>query len=470
MQNKIFFGSLIKTTVLFRPASLRRGFTLPLVITLLLLSMSSLASDWRYSMRPGDSIWSICNEYTNKSNCWRELPIYNDIADPRSLSTGYVLKIPSLWLKQAHDAAKVIYVNGAASFSAPEQLAKVLVEGQNLSVGDRIMVNEGSVTMQFADGATIVMSPNSELVIDSVSAFRQSKAQSVEVSLPRGEVKVSVPKRTPKARFRVKTPAAVAAVRGTEFRVSSKPAGSASEVAQSRSEVLEGVVDVSASTGAAVGVEAGYGVKAAFGETVSQPIQLLEAPIFNLDCTDPGYVEWRGSPATVQYRLDLMEDNTQSDRIISTVMVSASNYTFTDLEDQCYQVKINSLDGDGFNGLESQRQLCYQFRLDAPFFDETRLSRKHFSSVWASVDHAANYRVEVSRDAEFSQLISTETVTGVESRIAVDPAVGSVYVRAKSIAANGVESEYSEAVLVERKSRFTYMIGIAAVALAFLAL
>ena len=72
-----------------------------------LFSTVSFSADWQYTVRPGDSIWVICDEYTQYPNCWRELPDYNQIANPKNLSIGHQIKIPAAWLKQVPLAALV---------------------------------------------------------------------------------------------------------------------------------------------------------------------------------------------------------------------------------------------------------------------------------------------------------------------------------------------------------------------------
>ena len=439
------------------------------MLVLLLVSVASQAADWRYSMRPGDTVWTICKEYTAYPGCWQELPAYNAVSDPTRMSTGFVLKIPNQWLKQSQVAAQVIYVSGAASYLKARQAPQVLVLGQQLRMGDGVSVNSGSATLQFTDGATIVMSANSELTIDSVSAQKQSRSQAIDISLPRGDIKVTVPKRSAKPKFRVKTPAAVAAVRGTEFRVSSSVPDAIDQSAEMRSEVLEGVVDISAQGQSSL-VNAGFGVKTTKGQPPSNLAPLLSAPSWNLECTDPGYVEWRGSPDTANYQLVLMEDDVNVDRIISTVVINESNYTFKDLEEQCYQVKISSVDQLGFNGLESQRQLCYELILPPPVFSETVLKRSQFFASWSKVAFADSYLIEVSDSEDFIRLLHREVISDASVSLAMDSSEQAVYVRGRAMAKGGAQSEYSEAVYVEQKSNRHIIIGILAAALAFIAL
>lgn len=442
---------------------------LTLLSASVLFSVQSQAGDWRYSVRPGDTIWSICNQYTTHNDCWRDLAGHNQINNPKQLSTGTVLLIPIEWLKQAPVAAQAVYISGEVVFSSANQKPAELVNGQDLRIGHRIEVGQGSATLRFADGATIVMSANSELIIDSSSAIKQARAQSIEVSLPRGEVQVTVPKRMPRTQFRIKTPSAVAAVRGTKFRVISVVPSAQGQSAAMRSEVLEGIVGVS-SSGESQDISAGQGVSTIEGQGLSPAATLIAAPRWNRNCNDPGYVEWQVSLSATQYRLALMEDDISMDKVISTVSVADSNYVFKGLEEGCYQVKVNAVDGQGYNGLESQRRLCYQAKLDTPQITQAEFSRSALSSGWEQVQDAMRYRIEVSEEPDFSSVIATETTEALSVNLSPDSSVNSVYVRVKALADEIPESDYSEPVHLVRENNKNLLIGILATVLAFVAL
>ena len=140
----------------------RATLCLSLVGALTLLSVTSYAGDWRYSVRPSDTFWSICREYTEHDNCWRELASHNSVANPNQLSTGTQLLIPIEWLKQAPFAAQAVYIVGEVVFSDANKKPAELVSGQALSIGSKVVVSQGSATLLFTDGATILMSANSE--------------------------------------------------------------------------------------------------------------------------------------------------------------------------------------------------------------------------------------------------------------------------------------------------------------------
>lgn len=440
-----------------------------LVGSLVFMSAQSQASDWRYSVRPGDTLWSVCQEYTVYENCWRELAGHNQMNNPQQLPIGTLLLIPVEWLKQAPVAAQAVYILGDVSFSSRHKKPAELIAGQALRIGNKIVVGQGSATLRFADGATIVMSANSELIIDSSSAIKQAKAQSIEVSLPRGEVQVTVPKRMPRTQFRIKTPTAVAAVRGTQFRVSSSAPTADSLGGQTRSEVLEGVVSVSASNDSQ-NITAGHGVRTMSGQGLSEPVTLLAAPRWNRSCNDPGYVEWQISLAATQYRLALMVNDTKLDQVLSSVTVTDSSYVFKELEEGCYQVKVNAVDSQGYNGLESRRQLCYEAQLSAPKITEAEFSHEGLFVAWDAVEDAMRYRVEVSKSEDFSSLITRQTIEALTMSAPLDADLRSVYVRVKASADGMSDSVYSETVYLEKKNNNNLLIGILATILAFIVL
>ena len=67
----------------------------------LLSSAASAQDDWHYTLRPGDSLWKICDRFAQQPDaCWRELAAYNGLADPHSLRPGDSLRVPIDWLKE----------------------------------------------------------------------------------------------------------------------------------------------------------------------------------------------------------------------------------------------------------------------------------------------------------------------------------------------------------------------------------
>lgn len=430
-----------------------------LVLAFCLLDTNAFAADWQYTVRPGDSIWTICGEYTSHHNCWRELPVYNRLDNPEKLSVGEQLKIPAIWLKQAPAAATVIFVQGEVLLGALGQ-QKRLNAPQKLKIGDTVETREGSATLQFVDGSILSMSSNSIIRLDAVSAFRQTKSTSINVSLPRGELGIRVPPREPKTRFNVRTPSAIAAVRGTKFRVNSD-----AELQATRSEVLEGQVALGAE-GREVELGAGFGALAERGRELSEPVQLLNAPEWNLSCTDPGYAEWQELPDASYYKLQLLEDNPAIDKLIATKNVSKSNYTFKNLEEKCYQLKVSAVDAQGFNGMESQRQFCYELQLDTPVIETANWTNNVLNVNWGAVQYAEAYKLQVSRDPEFTEIVYSETVSAEQLSQPLKGFSGKAHVRVLS-ASGDYQSGFSEPVAFKHETQRFWLVGILAAIAAF---
>jgi hypothetical protein len=419
-------------------------------------------TDWEYSVRPGDSLWSVCAEYTAYANCWQELQGYNQVSKPRQLAIGEKIKIPVKWLKQPPYAAQVVYVNGDVFLLKDNQRQKLVADTQ-LAIGETVIAEQGNVTLQFIDGSLLSLAADGELTIDAVSAFSQTRAISIDVSLPRGEVKVSVPVRKPRTKLNVHTRSSIAAVRGTEFRVASEVNGMAS-----RSEVLEGRVAFMAGSDT-VDLSQGFGSAIqAPGEQPLAPVPLISAPEWILSCTDPGYVEWSSSAQAVHYKLALLEDDPGTDKIIATRTVKGSNFTFADLENGCYQVRVNAVDDIGFSGMESQRQLCYNLTsLDMPVINSARYSKQNLYLEWDDVSYAALYTVDVALDETFESILYTGTVENSELQLALADEERDLHVRVQAHAGERVHSTPSEPVEVERQAERYWLLGVLAGLAAF---
>lgn len=430
-----------------------------------LLSLQTSAADWSYSVRPADTLWHICKTYTDRPSCWADIQVYNKIQDPTKLSIGDKVLVPVQWLKKAPSAATVSYVNGEA-FVVEVDADRPLKASDKLVVGAEIYTLQGGVTLTFADGSTLVLGKNSRLLIDAVSAFSQTLGGSVEVSLPNGEVTVQVPVTQPRLRFNVRTPSAVAAVRGTKFRVASD-----AETTGSKSEVLEGVVGFGGDQNEVV-LEKGFASKVAqVGAELLPPVALLSAPEWNRSCNDPGYAAWSEPAGATQYKLVLLENDTQLDKVISEVMVASSEYTFTDIDDGCYQLRVSAIDDNGFNGNETQREFCYTApELEMPVVDAGSLRNDKLFVDWGDVRYASAYVVELSDDQAFVNLLSTHTVDNSEMTLSLAPSVNPVYVRVKAVAGSQIVSEQSKVAEYRRERSYGWLVATLAALLAFAAL
>jgi len=286
----------------------RATLTLLLTVAIGLFNLVSAAEDnWEYTFRPGDSLWIIAEKYTSSVNNWEELQRINNIApgSAKTILPGTRIVIPISMLKLQPTPALVIAVSGAAYLVRADGTKADLIIGIELFSGDRVVTGERqTLRLQFADKSELQVLPNSEVVLDKLSHFKQTGMVDTRIRLNSGTVKTWVIKQKPGNNYEIRTPAAITAVRGTEFRLSSD------ESQISRAEVIEGLVAVAAGEDEK-DVPDGYGIFVEIGKPLSDPVKLLTAPeVSDNQSADESKLEvsWVKLEAAVFYRYQLSTD------------------------------------------------------------------------------------------------------------------------------------------------------------------
>lgn len=329
-----------------------RSLQLSFFLVLALVSTRPVyAQDWVYEAQPGDTLWDLCLEYTAKRGCWQELGKYNRIANDRRIQPGTEIRIPVAWLLSLPVVGEVIGVEGEARYQEQDGSNPIpLIVGEQLVLGSIITTLEGSATISLGDYSEIFIRPQSVLELSNISVGN-SKAKVTRLQLDKGNVEIRV---TPgsRSRFEVHTPSAIAAVRGTRYRVATV------QREATRSEVLTGLVAMRAET--EKDVPAGFGLLAAKGEALGEPRKLLDPPRFEShDVTGaaPIVLKWERDPLAVQWLLDLYAD---SGAFLYSTRTTTPTTSYESLALGCYNVIARAIDADGFNGLESEVVLCVE--------------------------------------------------------------------------------------------------------------
>jgi len=335
------------------------------VLTLLLalaISFPNLVAaaeeHWEYTFRPGDSLWKIAEKYTKSVNNWGELLRINSIdqASDRTILPGTRILIPVSMLKLQPAPALVTAVTGAAYLVRADGEQAELTVGTELFSGDRVVTgDQQSLRLQFADKSELQVLANSEVVLDKLSQFQQTGMVDTRIRLNTGGVNTWVIKQKPGNRYEIKTPAAITAVRGTTFRLSSDD----SDI--SRTEVTEGLVVVSADV-AEKDVNHGFGIVAEQGKPLPDPVKLLEAPeISNNLSPDESKlrVSWINLEAAVSYRYQLATDE-KFDQVTIDDRTEASEIRMDELLPGQYYLRVRGVDQYGLEGFDSVKSYVIQ--------------------------------------------------------------------------------------------------------------
>lgn len=331
-----------------------------IVTTLLLmlaicLPLQGVAEEeyWEYTFRPGDSIWKIAQEYTTSANNYSEIQKINQIRQgpDRKIQPGTRIVIPVSMLKQQPTPARVIAVSGDASLVRANGDTAKLKIGTLLYSGDRVItLDRQSLRMQFADQSELQVLSNSEVLLDKLSHHKQSGMVDTRIRLNSGTVNTWVEKQNGDSRYEITTPAAITAVRGTAYRLSSD----ASQI--SRTEVTEGLVGVSAG-GVEKAVKEGFGIVAEVGKPLSEPVKLLPSPVIgdnqSADMTEL-QVSWMKLEGAELYRYQLASDD-RFNQMVQDNTTQDSSIKIPDLTPGRYYLRVRGVDRFQLEGVDAVR-------------------------------------------------------------------------------------------------------------------
>ncbi|MBL7004371.1 MAG: FecR domain-containing protein [Gammaproteobacteria bacterium] len=287
-----------------------------LLVLILTLNLPSLAKAeqeyWEYTFRPGDSFWGIAEKYTTSANNWRELQKVNEIRQgtSRKIPPGTRIVIPISLLKNPPVPAIVIALSGSINVLRENGEKKALEIGSKLYSGDRVITEENqSLRLQFADKSELQVLSNSNIALDKLSHHKKTGMVDTRIRLNSGKINTNVKKQNKKSRYQIQTPAAITAVRGTAFRLSSDTNF------MTRTEVTEGIVAVSVG-GIEKTVKQGFGLVAEKGKPLQDPVKLLSPPKLNIKVSSDNtklQLSWKKLEGAQYYRYMLAKDEKFTD-------------------------------------------------------------------------------------------------------------------------------------------------------------
>lgn len=202
-------------------------------------------------------------------------------------------------------------------------------------------------------------------------------------------------------RYRIRTPAGITSVRGTQLRVS------VADAAAARTEVLDGQVAV-ANAGSEVPVDAGFGVLVRAGEPPQSPVALLPAPVLAHLPTKvtqtPFALSFDPLPGATSYRLQIAS----GEGIVRDAVASTPRFEIDALPDGPYVIGVRAIDAQGLEGRNATHSVEWAARPAAPAALEPAEATVLIDSQpvfgWDTVAGGSDvrYRVQISRDRDFS--------------------------------------------------------------------
>jgi hypothetical protein len=110
----------------------------------------------------GDTLIGLADRYLIEKKNWQSIQNENEIPNPRRIKPGTEIRIPIALMRSEPATAKVIAVQGSVEGTAGAvEKGAVLNEGAGIKTGEN-----GSVTLQLADGSTIIVQSKSQVKLE----------------------------------------------------------------------------------------------------------------------------------------------------------------------------------------------------------------------------------------------------------------------------------------------------------------
>ena len=374
---------------------------------------------------------------------------------------GRIVRVPLNLLKQSPAPAVIVLVSGVANVKWLDNTVQAAMVGSKISAGTQLITGENSkINLKFADGSIVTLESNTALNLDALSTYGGGGMVDTKLRLQQGKVEVMANPTHQQSNMQIFTPTVVAAVRGTEFRVSI-------DGADIRQETLNGNVELSAA-GDSVSVVKGYGSLSENGRAPLPPVLLLKAP-------DTSNLPNRFEALPVSFELPAQdkavgfEAQISSDAQFKTILASnvklannpvkdainTNQLIFEDLQDGEYYLKVRAKDKKGLEGYDATHTFSLNARPFAPKLESPKVNEivrdAKPTLVWSNVMDAKTYLLELARDNEFKDMVSRFEVNKIDLMIENPLAPGQYFWRLASI--DGVDKgPYADT------SNFTYKV------------
>jgi len=398
---------------------------------------------------PGDTLASIAKRELGRAGLAPQLAEFNGLIVSAPLVPGHIIHIP-IHVPVREEFADVIYVKGnvvarrpVADSEAPEALT-VGLQTSDFGNGDTIVLSRdtdilpgdlidtgdnGFVSIEFSSGSVINLQPSTIAVLNRLNCLPSDDSCIIDIQTIRGKVTSNVQTREDQpVDFRISTPYATAAVRGTFFDIDA-------DQQNLIVGVTEGNVDFSSqSSDRLVQLEQGFGSFIKDGGPPSDPIALLSAPVFKRVPTRVARgdsISWWPLTDAVQYATLISSDAAGSDAL-TTFNVRSDNLGVEGIQSGDYFIHLRGIDENGIQGFRSQSMITIA-DIDSDLSPvNTTISvegSEYLVEVTNPSEVAIGYEIQIANDASFDDPLSVDVDAGGSAFFRVTDDV--VYARAR---------------------------------------
>lgn len=400
-----------------------------------------------YYAQGGDTLMSIAQRLTTKTGNWVALGNINRISKDSNIPIGTGIVIPTELLADEPTDATVIARNGSITATAADGRVMTIDIGSKVAEGMRITTGSNSfLTLSLADESRISIPSNSNVLLAKLRKSLYTASPRTEVKLLRGRVVSRVsPLDSNKGRFEVRTPASVAGVRGTHFRVGMN----GDKVA---TEVLDGHVAVGSLQKPEARMLDSVKGNIIAGNSIGQPVDLLPAPqLAGTPYRQNGNAQFALAPikGARAYHVQLAQDS-ETLHMLAEAKSNSQDVVLENIQEGNYFAQISAIDELGLEGMPRTLAVTIKNRMppqkEGALQDAPSVANNYSKELELRWNGSATqkYNIQVARDVEFTWLLFNSTVTGNEIKLP-RPSFGTYFARVQSVNADGSSNPFSSA-------------------------
>ena len=345
-------------------------------------------------VKKGDTLINLCDRLLKDPDRWPEVAKMNNLSDPDMVYPKNEIKFPVAVLRPELFIGKVKFLKGDVDAMLPEgrELWQSLYLGDRVWRGSKIKTGKDSMlVVEDEADASFVISSNTTMEISELGGKDEDKG--LNIFLKVGRFLSSV-----KSKTEVKTPTAVAGIRGTDFRVS-VDAGDTT-----RTEVLSGIVAVS-------GMEQEVTVNKGEGTVVEKdtppitPVKLLGPPV--LKRVSPHAFQFDNADGASSYRVILARDERIHEQVKEKIVKPEEVFDITGMEYGTYYAQGTAIDRHGLEGIPSEPEKIV-ISDPMPPLVQLPVDGIEYQNIaefrWVKSQGATKYHLQVAEDSAFKSL------------------------------------------------------------------
>jgi len=322
-----------------------------------------------------------------------------------------VLVVPVALLKKTPVNVQVLVASGdVVASTTQQQTSRAIKVGDTLTQGDKLKTGKYSVAkLRFADGSVVDVQQNSSIEIHASYQYAGKETFVSLLKLNNGRTEIEAnPNHTVGNSMQIETPSAIAAVRGTQFRV-------ATDTDVALQETIEGQVAFSGA-GQEVVLAKGFGSVVEKNQAPLPPIVLPNAP----DVTafsqqfEQNHAKFSLVPQTeaVAFVSQLARDAAFTQIVHAQVTPAGPSAALLipDLADGQYYLRLRAQESHGLQGQSAVHAFTVKVRPQAALellapAEATKIADTPLTFEWTPNPNNAIYTLQIARDADFNHKV-----------------------------------------------------------------